>query len=157
MFSKSYQITKEMYKARGWQIIKEDELTILAKVNTNPEFAIAKFIETTQEIKSPPLSQIIDFSSNEYVCVTIICDGSITTNVKKIEQTTKGKVEIFHNKDLQMNITKYHLQPLFNKLLDEEAKDFKKKYIKCKIENGRKNYTSKLSKYVKIRSNCKIF
>ncbi len=32
MFSKSYQITKEMYKARGWQIIKEDELTILAKV-----------------------------------------------------------------------------------------------------------------------------
>ncbi len=41
-----------MYKARGWQIIKEDELTILAKVNTNPEFAIAKFIETTQEIKS---------------------------------------------------------------------------------------------------------
>ncbi|UIB20663.1 putative protein 454R [Cricket iridovirus] len=138
MFSKSYQITKEMYKARGWQIIKEDELTILAKVNTNPEFAIAKFIETTQEIKSPPLSQIIDFSSNEYVCVTIICDGSITTNVKKIEQTTKGKVEIFHNKDLQMNITKYHLQPLFNKLLDEEAKDFKKKYIKCKIENGKK-------------------
>ncbi len=61
-----------MYKARGWQIIKEDELTILAKVNTNPEFAIAKFIETTQEIKSPPLSQIIDFSSNEYVCVTIM-------------------------------------------------------------------------------------
>ncbi|AAK82314.1 454R [Invertebrate iridescent virus 6] len=142
MFSKSYQITKEMYEARGWQIIKEDELTILAKVNsrenTNPEFAIAKFIKTTQEIKSPPLSQIIDFSSNEYVCVTIICDGSITTNVKKIEQTTKGKVEIFHNKDLQMNITKYHLQPLFNKLLDEEAKDFKKKYIKCKIENGKK-------------------
>ncbi len=37
-----------------------------------------------------------------------------------------------------MNITKYHLQPLFNKLLDEEAKDFKKKYIKCKIENGKK-------------------
>lgn len=141
MFSKSYQITKEMYEARGWKIIKEEELTILAvisKEGDNPEFAIAKFIETTQEIKSPPLSQIIDFSSNEYVCITIICNGSITTNVKKIEQTTKGKVEIFHNKDLQMNITKYHLQPLFNKLSNEEAKDFKKKYIKCKIENGKK-------------------
>ncbi len=95
MFSKSYQITKEMYKARGWQIIKEDELTILAKVNTNPEFAIAKFIETTQEIKSPPLSQIIDFSSNEYVCVTIICDGSITTNVKKLNKQQKVRLKYF--------------------------------------------------------------
>ncbi len=41
---------------------------------------------------------------NMYV-LQLYCDGSITTNVKKIEQTTKGKVEIFHNKDLQMNIT----------------------------------------------------
>ncbi len=31
-----------------------------------------------------------------------------------------------------MNITKYHLQPLFNKLLDEEAKDFKKNILNAK-------------------------
>ncbi len=75
---------------------KEDELTILAKVNTNPEFAIAKFIETTQEIKSPPLSQIIDFSSNEYVCVTIICDGSITTKrLKKLNKQQKVRLKYF--------------------------------------------------------------
>ena len=133
MFEKALETVKEMYNLRGWKIIQEEQRTILAQIPNDDNdciYAIAKFIETTQDIKIPPLSLIIDFTATEYKCVTIICNGSITTNVKKIEQTTSGKVEIFHNNDLQMNITTYHLQPKFYKLPLEEAKDFKNKYMK---------------------------
>jgi RNA polymerase Rpb5, C-terminal domain len=150
MFKKAFDTTKEMYVSRGWKIIQEQTLphSILAQIpnddcSTNtPLLAIAKFIETSQEIKNPPLSLMIDYTSTEYGCVTIVCNGSITTNVKKIEQTTRGKVEIFHNKDLQMNITTYHLQPEFYKLSLEDAKNFRNMYVKCRTDNKGSTYAN---------------
>jgi DNA-directed RNA polymerase subunit H (RpoH/RPB5) len=136
MFRQAYNVTKEMYISRGWTIIEEKPYTSITALitsdiseNESPKKAAAKFIETTQDIKTTPLASIIDFTATDYGCITIVCSGSITTSVKKIEQTTYGKVEIFHTNDLQMNITTYHLQPLFEKLSASDCKDFKKKYV----------------------------
>jgi DNA-directed RNA polymerase subunit H (RpoH/RPB5) len=149
MFDKAIKITKEMYTSRGWTIIEEEPKSITAKIisdDGHETLATAKFIETTQDIKTPMFQGIIE--SDEYDCITIVCNGSITTNVKKIENMTKGKVELFHNNDLQMNITTYHLQPKFQKLSQSDSKDFKMKYLKCKIEkkNGKEG-TSKLRNF----------
>lgn len=146
MFEKAIEITKEMYLSRGWIITKEEERTIFAEIPDDGDdgeeekglSAVAKFIETTQEIKNQPLSSMIDFTSTEFGCVTIICNSSITTNVKKLEQMSLGKVEIFHNNDLQMNITTHHLQPKFYKLPLDEAKDFKSKYIRRRSSHDKK-------------------
>jgi DNA-directed RNA polymerase subunit H (RpoH/RPB5) len=151
MFSQAIQTVKEMYNLRGWIIIKEEPRTILAR--DDKIYAIAKFIETTQDIKIPPISLMIDSSTNDfytddnsikYGCITIICNCSITTNVKKLEQTTGGIVEIFHNNNLQINITTYHLQPKFYKLSQEDAIDFKNKYMKKRNTKFIKNFSTML-------------
>lgn len=144
MFDKAIKITKEMYASRGWIITEEEPKSITAKIISDDgceTLATAKFIETTQDIKTPMFQGIIE--SDEYDCITIVCSGSITTNVKKIENMTKGKVELFHNNDLQMNVTTYHLQPKFQKLSQVDSKDFKMKYLKCKVG---KDGTTKVSR-----------
>jgi DNA-directed RNA polymerase subunit H (RpoH/RPB5) len=130
---KAFEITIEMYVERGWKIVKtrkSDPMKnwiIEAELpGENPNLAVAKFIETTSELKTAPLSNIIDFTETEFGCVTIICKGNITTNIKKIEQSSFGKIEIFHVSEMQMNIKNYHLQPHFYKLSNEEHSEFQK-------------------------------
>jgi DNA-directed RNA polymerase subunit H (RpoH/RPB5) len=145
---KAFEITIEMYIERGWKIVKTrksgqmknwiieaESLSLphfpVPEPDTEPdrsrgEKSIAKFIETTSELKTLPLSNLIDFTETEFGCVTIICKGNITTNIKKIEQSSLGKIEIFHVSEMQMNIKNYYLQPDFYKLSNEEHSEFQK-------------------------------
>jgi len=59
----------------------------------------------------------------------VIYKDKVTPATKStLEQTEDMKIELFAEEDLQINITKHRLQPIFEKLKDEEAMEFKKKY-----------------------------
>lgn len=127
---------KEMFKARNWTLTTTPQQK--QSVNSNPhaiwaitengKLAVAEFIETASEIKTSPFQILIDDKHEEFECITIVCETGITTNIKKIEQISKNKVELFKMNDLKINITKHVLQPHFQKLKKEEGVLFKKKY-----------------------------
>lgn len=141
-----------MYKLRGWEIERVDtqKLIISAKMQNNL-LASANFIENTQEIKNPPLSLIIDFESTEYGCVTIVCNAIITATIKKLETLSQGKIEIFENRNLQINILDYFLQPTFYKLPDKESTEFKKSHFNKKFPIMAK--TDPVARFLKFTTN----
>ena len=59
----------------------------------------------------------------------VVYEDSITSAVKNsLNQLTDIKIELFSEEDLQYNITKHRLQPLFEKVPLKESEIFKKKY-----------------------------
>ena len=65
----------------------------------------------------------------EVIHSLVIYRDSITPATKStLSQTTDIIIELFAEEDLQYNITKHYLQPKFERLSDEEADEFKKKY-----------------------------
>ncbi len=125
---------KEMFKARNWTLTTTPQQkqsvssNAIWAITENGKLAVAEFIETASEIKTSSIKILIDDKHEEFECITIVCETGITTNIKKIEQISKNKVELFKMNDLKINITKHVLQPHFQKLKKEERVLFKKKY-----------------------------
>ena len=59
----------------------------------------------------------------------VIYKDKVTPATKStLEQCEDMKIELFAEEDLQINITKHRLQPLFEKLKDDEIAEFKKSF-----------------------------
>ena len=69
----------------------------------------------------------------------IVNKGGVTPPAKKIVECSHDiKLELFSHEELQTNITEHRLQPIFERLSDEDADEFKKKYrsVTTKNEDG---------------------
>jgi DNA-directed RNA polymerase I, II, and III subunit RPABC1 len=132
------EICKEMINQRGYTIVDENEYYIT--VNKNDGEPACIFFCTSSKFNVDKLKEYISAMNEMNICHSIIVyNGTITTYVQKIIDTSEMlKIELFYSDDLQFNITKHRLQPIFEKLEEKEAENFKKKWAKfgtIKIED----------------------
>lgn len=129
----AYKICLEMLQQRGYDTEIEanddfdsDTITaykegvpILVYFVPDSKFGIAALKNMISEITERSIDHVIAVYKN-----------TITPPTKNtIENIIDKKIELFHEADLQYNITKHVLQPKsFEKLSDEEAIKFKKVY-----------------------------
>jgi DNA-directed RNA polymerase subunit H (RpoH/RPB5) len=122
---RAFEVTKEMLCARNWTItnIDESKKEIYATTENN-ESVVAIFFEVTKGIK-----EFIEQSlRNQQTFIVVICKGTISSNLKKIESLS-DHVELFSESDLQFDISTHELQPRCSKLSEAEAKNFKSRYM----------------------------
>lgn len=123
---RAHEVCLEMLEQRGYTIVdtenimalKADGSTVVVFFNDSPSF-------DTKSMKE--IFFLMNQLDNNHSIV--IYKEKITPATKSIlSQSNEMRVELFMEEDLQYNITKHRLQPIFEKLSDNEASDFKKKY-----------------------------
>ena len=121
------QVCIEMLSQRGYEIIDEYEDRIIGQNNGEK---ICVFLSIIQKLNVDRVGEIIqelnNIDINHCICIysnTITPVGKIT--IKKLENII---IETFYIDELQINITKHNFVPLHEKISDEEALIFRKKY-----------------------------
>lgn len=123
---KAKEICLEMLLQRGYTILEVENI-IAVKPNGKQ---VLVFFNEASSFDTKSMKEIFSIMSERNVDHSIVIYKDKVTPATKstLEQTEDMKIELFAEEDLQINITKHRLQPIFEKLKDEEAVEFKKKY-----------------------------
>ena len=129
---KAFDTLNEMMNDRGYSIVNDSKNSdyILFKGEGKEDIGI--FITTITKLCIKTLKEILSITEErEMKHIIIMYQESITPFVLKIINNIKNiKVEYFSVNELQYNITKHSLQPIFEKLTKDEIKS-----IMVKIKN----------------------
>ena len=129
---RAYQVCEEMFIQRGYIIVEKDDERILAIKEDGKQICAfinklgAKFnVERIQECIS--MMREMDV----YHGLIVYMDTATPVAKKIVEESQKMKIELFHEKELQYNLTKHYLVPdhkLIYKSKTKKCEEFKKKY-----------------------------
>ncbi len=124
-----YQTCLEMLQQRAYKITKRDDPTRILATKPDGKPMIVFFTNVSKfNVKNAQVC-IADMNDMDIFHSIIVYKDSVTAFTRKaISKSIEMKIELFAEKDLQYNITKHRLQPIFEKLPDEEAEAFKKKF-----------------------------
>lgn len=126
---KAYEVCMEMLQQRGYEITDTEEENRIIALKPDGESMVAYFVNIPKfNVKS--MGEYVSLMNElEVTHGIIIYKNTVTAMTKKtIEQSSKIRLEMFMDEDLQYNITKHRLQPKFEKLDFVEAENFKEKY-----------------------------
>ena len=120
------QICLEMLLQRGYSIIDHENMTAL-KPDGNQAIV---FFNESPSFDTKSMKEIFSVMSETGVNHSIVVYKDKVTPATKstLEQSDDMKIELFAEEDLQFNITKHRLQPIFEKLSEDEATEFKKTF-----------------------------
>ena len=127
---KSLSISMEMITQRGYTEIQvEDNDRVIAKKPDGKKMII--FLSNIPKFNVKCMSEYISITNEIGIkhLLIIYKDGVTSSTKKAIEQLQDDiYVELFAEENLQFNITTHRLQPIFQKINEEENKEFKMKY-----------------------------
>jgi DNA-directed RNA polymerase subunit H (RpoH/RPB5) len=127
---KALVISMEMIEQRGYTNIEiQDNDRVIAKKQDGKKIII--FLSNIPKFNVKCMSEYISITNEIGIkhLLIIYKDGVTSSTKKAIEQLQDDiYVELFAEENLQFNITKHRLQPIFQKLNEQENKDFKLKY-----------------------------
>jgi DNA-directed RNA polymerase subunit H (RpoH/RPB5) len=120
------QVCLEMLLQRGYSIIDAENMTCL-KPDGNQAIV---FFNESPSFDTKSMKEIFSVMSETGVNHSIVVYKDKVTPATKstLEQSEDMKIELFAEEDLQFNITKHRLQPIFEKLSEDEATEFKKTF-----------------------------
>lgn len=126
--SKAHMISLEMLEQRNYEIIKDEIDKIIALKPDGHQMIV--FFSDSQKFNVKNIQIYISLMDEyEIFHAIIVYKDSITSFTKKtIEQSIEMQFELFSEDDLQYNITKHRFQPIFEKLSNDDAISFKKKF-----------------------------
>jgi DNA-directed RNA polymerase I, II, and III subunit RPABC1 len=121
-------ICLEMLKQRNYDIIDYEDDKIVALKPDGHQMIV--FFSDSQKFNVKNIQVYISLMNELEIFHSIIVykEGVTSFTKKAIEQSMEMKFELFAEEDLQYNITKHRFQPIFERLTEEEANEFKKKY-----------------------------
>jgi len=127
---KALVISMEMIEQRGYTNIEiQDNDRVIAKKQDGKKIII--FLSNIPKFNVKCMAEYISITNEIGIkhLLIIYKDGVTSSTKKAIEQLQDDiYVELFAEENLQFNITKHRLQPIFQKLNEQENKDFKLKY-----------------------------
>ena len=125
---KAYQTCLEMLQQRGYTVTKENDDHILA-IKPNGE-SMVTFFSDIPKFNVKAIQTYIKALNDKKIahCIIVYKEGVTSFTRKTITKSMDLRFELFAEKDLQYNITRHRLQPIFEKLEDDDAKQFTKKY-----------------------------
>ena len=127
---RAYVVCLELLKQRDYTIIKEDKENkkiIALKPNGNQ---MCVFFNSTPKFDTKSMKETIVLMNELGIkhSLVIFMDGVTPATKNTLSQTEDVYIELFHEDDLQYNITRHRLQPIFERLPSDEAEEFKTKY-----------------------------
>lgn len=127
---RAFKICQEMLTQREYNIIDIDKENYVITAIKPDGKEMTVFFNSTPKFDTKSMKEIIQIMyTNNLDHSLIIYKDNITAATKSaLNQTFDMELELFSLEDLQYNITKHRLQPKFEKLPDNEAEEFKKKY-----------------------------
>jgi len=126
---KPLKIAIEMIQQRDYTDIDLQEDRVIATKPDGKKMII--FLSTIPKFNVKSMSEYISITNEIGIkhLLIIYKDGVTSSTKKAIEQLQDDiYVELFAEENLQFNITKHRLQPVFQKLDDRDNKVFKVKY-----------------------------
>jgi len=127
---RAFSICIEMLQQRAYEIVDIDEENMhIVALKPNGEQMVVLF-NTTPKFDSKSMKEVISFMSESNIAHSLVIyqDGITPATKSVVAQLDDMRIELFAEKNLQINITKHRLQPVFERLEVEEAKEFKEKY-----------------------------
>jgi DNA-directed RNA polymerase I, II, and III subunit RPABC1 len=128
-------VGKEMLIQRGYVITEETEEGI---VGEKDDKIICLFFTACPKFNTEIAQMYMNMMHKMDIKHGIIVyKNSVTSSAKKIIENLSDislstenslKIELFSEEELTINITKHVLQPTFERLSEDKAKEFKKKY-----------------------------
>lgn len=127
---RAYQTCLEMLKQREYEIIDQDEDAMRVTALKPDGTQMCVFFNTAPKFDTKSMKEIISMMHEmEIDHALVVYTDSITPPTKStLAQSTEMRIELFAEEDLQYNITKHCLQPIFERLPEAEAEEFKKKF-----------------------------
>lgn len=126
---KAKTVLIEMFEQRNYNTIEEGEeenQVIAIKPDGNQICAFFDVLKFNSEKAQEIIKSMNSLGVNHSI---VVYKDSVTSAAKNINQNLENmEIELFSEEQLQYNITKHRLQPKFEVLSEEEAKDFKLKY-----------------------------
>tara|TARA_B100001287_G_C22494576_1_gene440584 strand:+ start:169 stop:723 length:555 start_codon:yes stop_codon:yes gene_type:complete len=129
---KAFDTLNEMMNDRGYSVVNDSKNSDYVLFKGKGKDDIGIFITTVAKLCIKTLKEILHITEERVLRhILIMYQDSITPFVLKIINNIKNiKVEYFSVNELQYNITKHSLQPIFEKLTKDEIKS-----IRVKIKN----------------------
>lgn len=125
---KAYQTCLEMLRQRGYTVTKENDDHILA-IKPDGEPVVTFFSDIPKFNVNAIQTYIKKMNEMEITHSIIVYKEGVTSFTRKaITKSMDLRFELFAEKDLQYNITRHRLQPIFEKLEDNDAREFTKEY-----------------------------
>lgn len=126
---KALRISIEMIEQRNYDIIDVQKDRVIAVKPDGKQMIV--FLSSVPKFNVKCMSEYISVTNEIGIkhLLIIYKDGVTASTRKAIEQLQDDiYVELFAEENLQYNITKHRLQPVFQKLSESENKEFKLKY-----------------------------
>jgi len=116
----------EMLQQRKYNIIDTENITAIKPDGSK----VIVFFNESPSFDTKSMKEVLSVMNESCVVHSIVVYKDKVTPATKstLEQCDDMKIELFAEEDLQINITKHRLQPIFEKLKDEEALEFKKTF-----------------------------
>ena len=116
----------EMLEQRGYTIVDTENIMALKPDGSQ----VIVFFNESTSFDTKSMKEILSVMNEAGVVHSIVIYKDKVTPATKstLEQCDDMKIELFAEEDLQINITKHRLQPLFEKLKDDEIVEFKKSF-----------------------------
>ena len=115
---------------RKYEILHVDEDNFnISSIKPNGE-QVSVYFNTAPKFDTKSMKEVIFMMEQEGIDHSIVVykDNITAATSNVLSQTIDLKIELFAEEDLQINITKHRLQPVFTKLNEEDTVEFKKKF-----------------------------
>jgi hypothetical protein len=124
--SRAREIVLEMLEQRGYTIVDTENIMALKPDGSQ----IIVFFNESPSFDTKSMKEVLSVMNEAGVVHSIVIYKDKVTPATKstLEQCDDMKIELFAEEDMQINITKHRLQPIFEKLKDDEAIEFKKSF-----------------------------
>lgn len=129
LLSKAMRFCIEMLEQRDYTSLDIQEDRIIATKPDNRQMIV--FLSTVPKFNVKSMSEYISITNEIGIkhLLIIYKDGVTASTRKAIEQLQDDiYIELFAEENLQLNITKHRLQPIFQTLSAQDNKEFKLKY-----------------------------
>ncbi len=124
-----YKICLEMLQQRGYKITDQEDPTRIFAIKQDGKPMVVFFTNVSKfNVKNIQI-YISAMNDMKIFHAIIVYKDSVTPFTKKaISKSLEMNIELFAEANLQYNITKHRLQPVFEKLSNQEAESFKRDY-----------------------------
>ena len=133
--SRAYNVCLEILNQRDC-VVKEEDDDNQRIIATKPDdSSLCVLFNSTPKFDTKSMKEVITFMNEVDVrhAIVVHTDGVTPAAKSTLAQTDEMYIELFAEQDLQYNITKHRLQPVFERLPAPEAEQFKKE---CGVKFG---------------------
>ena len=128
--NQAFTVCLELLDQRGYNILEEDRENLRIIADKPDGESMCVLFNSTPKFDTKSMKETISLMNELGLrhSLVIYTDGVTPATRNTLTQIEEMYIELFNEEDLQYNITKHRLQPVFCRLPSTEAEAFKTEY-----------------------------